>query len=134
MPQHTYYAVPIVIVTRDSKLCVASEEDEHVALKTNAIRVRCPTLVLLVLVVDRTSPPTGIMVQPALEVSHVPGHHHAGMHACATSTRVADAHNNYYYYQEYITPWGYVLLIILTSVVSLPDQYGSSTELIRSFA
>ena len=24
MPQHTYYAVPIVIVTRDSKLCVAS--------------------------------------------------------------------------------------------------------------
>ena len=29
MPLHTYYAVPIVIVTRDSKLCVASEEDEH---------------------------------------------------------------------------------------------------------
>ena len=38
MPQHTYYAVPIVIVTRDSKLCVASEEDEHVALKTNATK------------------------------------------------------------------------------------------------
>ena len=32
------YAVPIVIVTRDSKLCVASEEDEHVALKTNATK------------------------------------------------------------------------------------------------
>ena len=27
MPHHTYYAVPIVIVTRDSKLCVASEEE-----------------------------------------------------------------------------------------------------------
>ena len=38
MPQHTYYAVPIVIVTRDSKLRVAAEEDEHVSLKTNATK------------------------------------------------------------------------------------------------
>ena len=38
MPLHTYYAVPIVIVTRDSTLCVASKEDEHVELKTNATK------------------------------------------------------------------------------------------------
>ena len=52
MPQHTYYAVPIVIVTRDSKLCVAAEEDEHVSLKTNAtkaFRLKSNLLVVVLL-------------------------------------------------------------------------------------